>query len=291
MLEINKLTIAVNQRFLVKNLSLVLNKNDKLAIIGEEGNGKSTLLKAIAGCFDYGSIEGSINYNGNTVGYLPQSIALEDLAKVVNDYLFENEEDYYLKIYAFYRYCAQLNISDNLLLLRMSDLSGGQKIKIALLKLLLNDSDILLLDEPTNDLDLQSLRWLQDFINTVDKPIMFVSHDEILLENTANKILHLQQLKKKSDCTYSYVVSNYNDYVNERIRKIDKQNQLAISEKREFNKQQQKLTQITNKVEHGLRTVSRGDPHTAQLLKKKMKSLKSQQRRLDEKELTHKADV
>lgn len=291
MLEIKKLTISVNQHFLVKNLSLTLNRNDKLAIIGEEGNGKSTLLKLIAGYFDYGYYEGSINYNGNTVGYLPQSIGKEDSNKLVNDYLFESEEDYCQKITAFYHYCHQLNISDNLLFLKMSDLSGGQKIKIALLKLILDDCDILLLDEPTNDLDLHSLRWLQDFINKVDKPVMFVSHDEILLENTANKILHLQQLKKKSDCTYNYVVSNYNDYVNERIRKIDKQNQLAISEKREFNKQQQKLTQITNKVEHGLRTVSRGDPHTAQLLKKKMKSLKSQQRRLDEKELTHKADV
>lgn len=290
-LEIKKLTISVNQHFLVKNLSLTLNRNDKLAIIGEEGNGKSTLLKLIAGYFDYGYYEGSINYNGNTVGYLPQSIGKEDSNKFVNDYLFESEEDYCQKITAFYHYCHQLNISDNLLFLKMSDLSGGQKIKIALLKLILDDCDILLLDEPTNDLDLHSLRWLQDFINKVDKPIMFVSHDEILLEQTANKILHLQQLKKKSDCTHNYAVTNYVDYVNERIRKIDKQNQLAVSEKREFDKQKQKLAQITNKVEHGLRTVSRGDPHTAQLLKKKMKNLKVQQRKLDEKDITHKADV
>ncbi|MGN1398871.1 MAG: ATP-binding cassette domain-containing protein [Erysipelotrichaceae bacterium] len=290
MLEINNLSIMVNQRFLVKNLSLSLNKNDKLAIIGEEGNGKSSLLKVLAGCFDYGSVEGNINYKGNTIGYLPQSISDEDLAKTVNDYLF-NADDIYQNTTMYYRYCAQLNISSDLLPLKMGDLSGGQKIKLALLKLLLEDRDILLLDEPTNDLDLKSLQWLEDFINSVDKPIMFVSHDETLLENTANKILHLQQIKKKSDCQHSYEVTGYLDYVNERIKKINKQNQLAVSEKRQFEKQQQKLSQITNKVEYGLRTVSRGDPHTAQLLKKKMKNLKAQQRKMDEKELTHKADV
>lgn len=70
MFEVNKFNIKVNERYLVKDLSLVLNKGDKLAIIDEEGNGKSTLLKSLLGICNYAIIEGSINFKGNTVGYL-----------------------------------------------------------------------------------------------------------------------------------------------------------------------------------------------------------------------------
>ena len=72
----------------------------------------------------------------------------------------------------------------------MHDLSGGEKVKTNLLKILLNEVDVLFLDEPTNDLDIETLEWLEKFINNINKPIMYVSHDETLLANTANMILH-----------------------------------------------------------------------------------------------------
>ena len=97
MLEIKDLSIRVNNKYLVKNLTLTLNKGDKLAIIGEEGNGKSTLLKSILGISDYAVIDGSINMLGNKIGYLSQTITNQFLTWKVFDYLFKNEEDYYNK--------------------------------------------------------------------------------------------------------------------------------------------------------------------------------------------------
>ena len=88
MLEIKNLSIKLNDRYLVENLSLVLNKNDKLAIIGEEGNGKSTLLKAILGIANYVNITGTINVLGNKIGYLAQNINDADLEKRVFNYIY-----------------------------------------------------------------------------------------------------------------------------------------------------------------------------------------------------------
>lgn len=70
MLELKNLSISISGRYLVKNLNLVLNNGDKLAIIGEEGNGKSTLLKTILGICEYAEVSGSINFKGNRIGYL-----------------------------------------------------------------------------------------------------------------------------------------------------------------------------------------------------------------------------
>lgn len=291
MLEINNLSIEVKQRFLIRNLSLVLNKNDKLAVIGEEGNGKSTLLKTIVGCFDYGNVSGTIKTGNDKVGYLPQQFSNSELEMNVKDYLFKDDEDYLNNITEFYSYINSLNISDELLDLNMKSLSGGQRVKIGLLKLLLEQCDILLLDEPTNDLDISTLRWLENFINNCGKPIMYISHDETLLENTANRILHLQQIKKKSDCVYNLESMGYKDYVERRLYLIDRQNQIAKSEKREYDKQQEKLNQLMNSVDYALNNVSRQAPHTAKMLKRKMGSLKSTQDKLDKKELTHTADV
>jgi len=291
MLEINNLTISINDRYLIKNLNLVLNSGDKLAIIGEEGNGKSTLLKSILGICEYAEISGNINLKGNRIGYLEQSINDDKLDKSVHEFLFIDENDYYDKINNLYKYLELISLRDEILKQKINTLSGGEKVKISILKLLLNEYDILFLDEPTNDLDIETLEWLEEFINNTNKPIMYVSHDETLLSNTANMILHLEQIKKKTECRHTLLKIDYDSYVAQRLRKIDKQTQVAKSEKREFNKQQEKLQRIMQKVEHQQNTISRADPHGAAVLKKKMHSLKSQEKKLDETNLTEIPDV
>ena len=291
MLEVSNLSIKIQDRYLVKNLSLTLNKGDKLAIIGEEGNGKSTLLKGILGICKYAEVTGNINLKGNTIGYLAQSMSENELSKKAHDFLFKDDNDYYEKVNNLYKYLDAFNLSDKILEQKIGTLSGGEKVKIGLLKLLINEYDILFLDEPTNDLDLDSLEWLEKFINNIDKPIMYVSHDETLLANTANMILHLEQIMKKTDCRNTLLKIDYDTYVTQRLKKIDKQTQIANFEKRTFNKQQEKLRKIMQKVEHQQNTISRKDPHGAQVLKKKMHTLKSQEKRLDETKITEIPDV
>ena len=291
MLEVSNLSIKIQDRYLVKNLSLTLNKGDKLAIIGEEGNGKSTLLKGILGICKYAEVTGNINLKGNTIGYLAQSMSENELSKKVHDFLFKDDNDYYEKANNLYKHLELLNLSDKVLEQKIGTLSGGEKVKIGLLKLLINEYDILFLDEPTNHLDLDSLEWLEKFINNIDKPIMYVSHDETLLANTANMILHLEQIMKKKDCRNTLLKIDYDTYVTQRLKKIDKQTQIANFEKRTFNKQQEKLRKIMQKVEHQQNTISRKDPHGAQVLKKKMHTLKSQEKRLDETKITEIPDV
>ena len=289
MLEIKDLSISIDDRYLVRNLDLVLNKGDKLAIIGEEGNGKSTLLKTIIGICEYANTSGLINAKGNRIGYLAQSI--NDVNKSVYDFLFVNDNDYYNKINNLYKYLEVINLSDKIFNQNINTLSGGEKVKIGILKLLINEYDILLLDEPTNDLDISTLVWLENFINNTNKPIIYVSHDETLLSNTANMILHLEQIKKKKDCTHTLLKIDYDTYVEERIRKINKQTQVAKSEKRDFNKKQEKLNRIMQRVEYEQNTISRANPFKAAVLKRKMHTLKFQEKRLNETELTKIPDV
>ncbi len=291
MLEINNLSISINDRYLIKNLNLTLNNGDKLAIIGEEGNGKSTLLKAILGICDYTKITGTVNIKGNEIGYLEQSINEKDLNKTSYEFLFANEEDYYKNTNKLYKYLETISLSQEILKQKINTLSGGEKVKIQVLKLLLNNHDILFLDEPTNDLDIETLEWLEDFINNTNKPIIYVSHDETLLSNTANMILHLEQIMKKTECKHTLLRSDYDTYIEKRLNLINKQTKVAKSEKRLYDKKVEKNKQIMQKVEHRQNTISRKDPHGAALLKKKMHSLKSQEKKLNNTELTKIPDV
>ena len=291
MLEIKDFSISINDRYLIKNLNLVLNKGDKLAVIGEEGNGKSTLLKSILGICEYAEISGNINFKGYRIGYLEQSISDDKLDINVFDFLFEDENDYYNKISNLYKYLDLINLNDKILYQKIRTLSGGEKVKVNILKLLLNEYDILFLDEPTNDLDIETLEWLEQFINGTNKPIMYVSHDETLLSNTANMILHIEQIMKKTDCRHTLLKTDYDSYIDQRLRKLEHQTQVAKSEKREFNKQQEKLQRIMQKVEYQQNTISRSDPHGAAVLKKRMHTLKSQESKLDNTQLTEVPDV
>ncbi len=291
MFEIKNMDIYIYPRYLIENLTLTLNKGDKLAIIGEEGNGKSTLLKAILGICEYAKVSGNINSHNHKIGYLEQSMNDNDLSKKVFDFIFINDTDYYNKIGDFYKYLETLKLSDTILEQTMNTLSGGEKVKIRLLKLLLEEVDIFFLDEPTNDLDIETLEWLEEFINSTSKPIIYISHDETLLSKTANMILHLEQVKRKSECRHTLLKIDYDTYVSERLRKIEHQTQIARSEKREYHKKAEKLQQVMQKVEYQQNTISRSDPHGAKLLKKKMHSLKSQEKKLENTNLTELPDV
>ena len=284
MLKIDNLTITTHKgRTLVNDFSFVLHDSDKIALIGEEGNGKSTILKILAGIdvSDYVSYTGNITTD-NIVGYLPQKIQEEWLDRTTDEYLFENGEVDYP---SYFDVLNSISIDESLLSNRIvSSLSGGEKVKLMLFKLLYNKNDLLLLDEPTNDLDLETLIWLESFINKCDYPIIFISHDETLLRNCSNGILHLEQLKRKQECKLSFSGEGYEEYYQRRKHNIERTNQIAKKEKADFHKQLQKYYQIYQKVDHAQRTVSRQDPHGAALLKKKMHAVKALERNLEDRE-------
>ncbi len=285
MFDIKNVDIMVSTRYLIKNLNLTLNRGDKCAIIGEEGNGKSTLLKSLLGVCDYATVSGSINFNNCKVGYLKQNLR-ETEDTFVKSYLFKDEKDYYDKINFFYKLLSELFIDEEILEQRISTLSGGELVKVSLLKLLLEEPDILFLDEPTNDLDIESLEWLEKFINSTDKPVLYVSHDETLLSNTANMILHLEQLKKKMECKHTVIKSRYDEYIDYRLRDLDNQTRIAKNERRELKKREEKLNRVMQSVEYQQNNISRKDPHGAKVLKMKMHSLKAQEAKLEKENLT-----
>ncbi len=289
MFEAKDISITIQNRYFIKDLSFSLNKKDKLAIIGEEGNGKSTLVKCLLGICDYATLKGTINTKGNTIGYLPQQ--QENTKKSVFNYLFDSTNTYYNKISDFYKYLNQLNISETLIHQSMSSLSGGESVKIRILKLLLEDYDILFFDEPTNDLDIETLKWLEDFIIKCEKPILYVSHDETLLKKTANMIIHIEQRKKKTQCLCNVAKMDYTSYIETRTNSLENQTRIAGNEKREFEKKEKTLNRIKQKVDYQLNAISRSDPHGAKLLKKKMHSIKSQEKKLNQTIITEKPDV
>ena len=174
-------------------------------------------------------------------------------------------------------------ISDRLL---VGDLSGGEKIKFQLLCEMLRRHTVLLLDEPSNDLDLQSVKWLEGFIRDSRIPIMFVSHDETLLEHCANTIIHLEQLMRKRQPQHTMARLTYPEYVRARNERIIKQTQVAQKEKEEHEAKMERYRQVYQRVHHEQQKVSRQAPHEAKNLKDKMRSLKSMGRRF-EKERDH----
>lgn len=177
-------------RNLVQDLNLVVNPGDKIAIIGEEGNGKSSLLLTLmdaALVTDYLLLSGSIHRYFHSPVYIPQSLPLEIAEITLNDYFFgdmDSDIDYGL----LYLYADQLQFDSERFASQqlIGSLSGGEKLKIQLIKSLATPSDIIFLDEPSNDLDLDTLLWLENYIITSPKTILFVSHDEdflILIKN------------------------------------------------------------------------------------------------------------
>ena len=288
MLQIKNLTIThrKDNRVLLDKFNLILNNGDKCAIIGEEGNGKSTLLKLIYDenfVEDYVEFSGEIIRNNSCIGYLAQELTGEEKELTIYEFMCRLPLFFELTPQELADAGRKLNLPLDLFYSeqKMGELSGGEKIKLQLARLMLMRPDVLLLDEPSNDLDIDSLHWLEKFINECGLPVLYISHDETLLENTANKIVHLEQLKRKQECKYTVEKACYREYVERRISGLAHQEQVARKERAEYEKQQEKFRQIQQKVEHAQNVITRQNPSGGRLLKKSMHRIKAYEARFE----------
>ena len=289
MLQVRKLHIAMKKdlRELVRDFTFALNPGDKAAIIGEEGNGKSTLLKLI---YDENLVEGYVEWSGTIqkdgmiLGYLSQELPEEDRDKTAYEFccgeeaFLDSSPKEVADAAAKLRFPVDLFYSDR----KMGTFSGGEKVKLRMALLTLRRPDCYLLDEPSNDLDIETLEWLESFIRECPQPVLYISHDEMLLEHTANVIIHLEQLRRKTLPRYTVARMGYRRYVEERLSKFAHQEQVAKKEREEERKRQEKLRKIEQKVQHQLDNIAYSDrDHVGKMLKKKMKSVKSMEHRFD----------
>lgn len=286
MLQIQNLTIThkKDSRELVRDFSFCLNPGDRAALIGEEGNGKSTLLKLIYDerlTEDYAEFTGVISKKGMRLGYLPQELPEAEKEKSVWEFCMEKPGFAECQPKELARTAGRMGLDAGLFYSdqKMGSLSGGERVKLQLACILLDGPDVLLLDEPSNDLDLPTLDFLERLILDSPVPVLYISHDEVLLERTANLIIHVELIRRKTVSRVTVTRSGYREYVDRRLASLGRQEQQARNERREYAKQQERFRQIQQKVEHGLRSVSRQDPHSGYLMKKKMRAVKAQERR------------
>nr|WP_297708161.1 ATP-binding cassette domain-containing protein [uncultured Butyrivibrio sp.] len=288
MLQIRNLTITHRKdlRIILEKFNMALNDGDKAVIIGEEGNGKSTLMKWIYNpelAEDYSECEGERVTSGEVLGYLPQELPEADKAKTLYEYFseaqfFYDKEPKELSEMAMkFQVPSDFFYSDQ----KMGSLSGGEKVKAQLMRLLMNNPTVLLLDEPSNDIDISTLELLERLINDWKHIVLFISHDETLIENTANVIIHIEQIMRKTKSRYTVVRDNYRNYIERRAENFDRQEQQAINDRKEKKHRDEKYARVYNSVEHALSNVSRQAPAVGKNLKDKMHTVKAMGKRFE----------
>lgn len=227
-IEFQDVDFAYGDKQILSHFNLLLQNKDRLGIVGDNGVGKSTLLNLIAGQLQPQSGQVII---GETVrvAYFSQRIEGLDESKRVINYLQEVAEE--VKSGSGTTSIAEL--LEQFLFPRSSHgtliekLSGGEKKRLYLLKLLLEKPNVLLLDEPTNDLDIATLTVLENFLQGFAGPVITVSHDRYFLDKVASKILAFE------DGQVREFFGNYTDYLDE---KAFRQSSAAISQKKEKEK-------------------------------------------------------
>ena len=285
MLQIKDLSIYHNKDLtpLIEHLSFSLRDGERAALIGEEGNGKSTLLRLVAGLdAPYVSHEGDIITTGAR-GYLPQELPSNERAMTAYEFFAESPVFFDQTPRELADYARQFALPGDVFYSdqTMESFSGGERVKLQLCRLLMGKPSLLLLDEPSNDLDVSTIAWLEDFMAGCDIPMLFVSHDEALLARAANVIIHVERLRRRQVPRATVYRMDYETFVSTRASSMAHQEQVARKEREEYDKKMDRYRQIRQRVEHEQGAISRQDPHGGQLLKKKMHAVQSMGRRFE----------
>lgn len=267
-LTVKNVTHGFGARSILDNVSFRLLKGEHVALVGANGEGKSTFLNIIIGSLipDEGTIEWS---NRITVGYLDQHSKLKsgttirDNLRLAFDYLFKLEKDMF-ELYetmsesddmdklleeaaeiqsiidssGFYSIDSKietiaqgLGLSELGLETLVDELSGGQRTKVLLTKLLLENPTILILDEPTNYLDVNHIEWLKNYLKNYQNAFILVSHDIPFINEVCNLIYHID------NCELTRYVGNYEEFI-----RLHKQKKLQLE--KDYKKQQKEIDRL-----------------------------------------------
>jgi ATP-binding cassette subfamily F protein uup len=233
-LSTEQLGHSFNDNWLFKDLFLGLNKGDRVALVGINGTGKSTLLRILSGLLAP-SLGKVVTERDLRIGYLEQDPSFQN-QETISDFIYSigNEKQQLIRQY---EEAIEQEVQDEKLLNRLMDelsnanaweyeyeiktilgrmgiqnldqkivtLSGGQRKRLALAKLLIDDPDVYILDEPTNHLDIETIEWLESYMTGGQKTILLVTHDRYFLDNVSLRIIELDRGKLQSfNGNYSY---------------------------------------------------------------------------------------
>ena len=223
MLSIDHLSMEFASRPVLDDITLLVNRKERIALVGKNGAGKTTLLRLIAG--EYTPTSGRIAREADmTIGYLPQVMLFHDDRTLREEVLSElknerirDEGDEARFIAEMDRTIIGLGFERKDFDRPCSEFSGGWRMRIELAKILLRHPDLLLLDEPTNHLDIESIQWLEDFLKSSPSAVLLVSHDRAFIDNVCNRTIEITLGR-----IYDYNV-NYSRFVELRKERHEQQ--------------------------------------------------------------------
>ena len=199
---IENLTKQYANKKIFHDCNLGIYYEEKVALIGENGTGKSTLIKLILGKDN--KYSGTIKIGSAVkIGYIPQEIIFEDENETILNFIMKS---YKGSLTEARTYLAKYSFRGNDVFKKVKSLSGGEKVRIKLLELLQKDINFLILDEPTNHIDIDTREVLEESLNQYKGTVLFVSHDRYFINKVANRVVEIDNYKFNS---YS---GNYNFY-------------------------------------------------------------------------------
>lgn len=246
--QIKNGTVSVGAKTILSHVNFEIKGNEKIAVVGKNGVGKTTLLKLIAGELsldrdDKRQEPGIWKSRVLTVGMLRQS-AEQNFQKTVEELLLEScpTDDLYSKERYLYemeydRLFTGFGFLKEEKHKKFEEFSGGEQTKIALIRLFLMKPDILLLDEPTNHLDIQTTEWLEEYIREYEHAIVFVSHDRFFLDQVTDVVYELE------DRSLRRYPGNYTQYREQKQKDI-------VAAKKAYERQQKELDRLNGLIEH-----------------------------------------
>lgn len=208
-IELEDISKSFGERHLIEKYSYIFLKNDRIGIIGENGCGKSTLLKIITGVLkpDSGSIEIGetikIGYFSQENEYMDDAIKVIDYIKEVGEYIRTTDGTITAS-----QMLEKFLFEGSLQYALIGKLSGGEKRRLYLLRILMGAPNVLILDEPTNDLDIQTLTILEDYLDSFDGIVITVSHDRYFLDRIVQRIFAFE-----GDGQIKQYEGGYSDYL------------------------------------------------------------------------------
>ena len=282
MLQVTQLYKNYGLEPILSNINFSINPDDHYGLVGINGSGKTTLLKIIVG--EEIADKGLVRYFPGElqIGYLPQGMQIDDNLSIhsflsggiesiyflemrlseLSELLTRNTENQEIQI-EFDAVLSRINhwnevtyqapgILQSLGLgtfgvdSPVSHLSGGQKTRLMLARVLLSKPQLLVLDEPTNHLDIKMIEWLEDWVNQFHGGILMVSHDRTFLDRTVNAILELDEHSH----TIEFYPGNYSDYLEQKISKQEKHWQAYQDQQSEIARLRRAATEMRSKAKY-----------------------------------------